>query len=179
MRVGSRLSLNGISFLIVDDSTYMRSVIRAVLLGMGSGLVYEAKDGASGLERVLDYRPDIVICDWVMAPVNGEEFMQHLRGDKDPGISTTPVIMLTSFTKRAYVMKAVRLGVNEFLAKPISPLLLYQRIERIVTEARPFVRVPGYFGPIPRGTTADEKTLSQIAAVMAKPMPAAETLSLI
>lgn len=167
----SRISLSEISFLVIDDNAFMRSVVRTVLQGLGSGDVYEAKDGAAGLERVLDHRPDIIICDWVMSPVNGEEFMDHLRNDKDPAIAMTPVIMLTSFSKRAYVMKAVRLGVNEFLAKPISPLLLYQRIERIVTETRPFVRVPGYFGPMPRGTTADEKTLSKIAAVMATPLP--------
>lgn len=174
--MATRISLSEISFLVIDDSTYMRSVIRTVLQGLGAGVVHEAKDGALGLECVLDHRPDIVICDWVMAPVNGEDFMQFLRSDKDPAIATTPVIMLTSFSKRAYVMKAVRLGANEFLAKPISPMLLYQRIERIVTETRPFVRVPGYFGPMPRGTEPDDKTLSQIAAVMAKPVPELVTM---
>ncbi len=171
-----RISLSEISFLVIDDSTYMRSVIRTVLQGLGSGLVYEAKDGATGLEGVLAHRPDIVICDWVMSPVNGEDFMQNLRSNGDPAVATTPVIMLTSFSKRAYVMKAARFGANEFLAKPISPMLMYQRIERIVTETRPFVRVPGYFGPMPRGTNPDEKTLSKIAAVMAKPLPPTVTL---
>lgn len=167
----ARIAINDISFLIVDDNQYMRSVTRTVLQALGSSEIHEARDGAEGLERLRDDRPDIVVCDWVMAPIRGDEFVQHVRGDADPAIATTPIIMLTSFSKRGYVVKAARLGVNEFLAKPISPAQLYQRIERIVREHRPYVRVPGYFGPMPRGTTADRKTLKKIAAFMAKPMP--------
>ncbi|WP_162901457.1 response regulator [Breoghania sp. L-A4] len=171
-----RISLNKISVLVIDDNLFMRSLLRAVLQGLGCGVVHLAEDGRIGMERLLKYRPDIVICDWVMAPVNGADFIKRLRKDKDQAVATTPVIMLTSFNKRAYVVQAARLGANEFLAKPVSPTQLYQRIERIVTETRPFVRVPGYFGPMPRGAEPDSKTLAKIAAVMATPLPRTSTL---
>ncbi len=176
MFVGAGISLSKISVLVIDDNLFSRSLMRALLQGLGCGEVHLADDDRIGMERVLKHRPDIVICDWVMAPVNGADFIKRLRKSKDQAIATTPVIMLTSFTKRAYVVKAARLGANEFLSKPLSPALLYQRIERIVTETRPFVRVPGYFGPMPRGAEPDAKTLARIAAVMAKPMPQTGTL---
>jgi CheY-like chemotaxis protein len=118
--------------LVIDDNVHMRSLFRAILGGFGIRRVHEAADGADGLAMMVDRRPDIAICDWLMEPLNGAEFMTILRRDSDSFISTTPVILVSADARRQVVLEAARLGVNEFLAKPVSPATLYQRIIRVL-----------------------------------------------
>ncbi|PTW60923.1 response regulator receiver domain-containing protein [Breoghania corrubedonensis] len=161
MRCG--IDLAGLSFLVVDDSEFMRNAIRTVLCELGSARVAEAADGTQAFEQIAWEEPDIIICDWLMQPMGGEDFMRSLRADPTSPISMLPVIMLTSFSGRDHALTAARLGVNEFIEKPLTPGALARRIERIVTEDRPFIRVPGYFGPLPRAAGIDGAKLRAIA----------------
>lgn len=162
MRCG--IDLAGLTFLVIDDSTFMRGAIRAVLRELGSVRVAEAEDGEAALAALAWERPDIVVCDWLMQPMGGEGFMRRLRADARTEIATLPVIMVTSFSGPRHALAAARLGVNEFLEKPLSAGALARRIERIVTEDRPFVRIDGYFGPLPRGAGIDGARLRAVAA---------------
>jgi len=130
MRCG--IDLAGLSFLVVDDSAFMRNAIRTVLGELGSARVAEAADGTEAFDQIAWEEPDIVICDWVMRPMGGEEFMRRLRGDPRSPIATLPVIMLTSFSGREHALTAARLGVNEFIEKPLTPGALARRIEHRV-----------------------------------------------
>ncbi|WP_321336161.1 response regulator [Breoghania sp.] len=161
MRCG--IDLAGLSFLVVDDSAFMRNAVKTVLAELGTRRVTEASDGGQALEQIAWDAPDIIICDWLMKPMGGEDFMRSLRGDPTYSIATLPVIMLTSFSGRDHALTAARLGVNEFIQKPLTPGSLARRIERIVTEDRPFIRVPGYFGPLPRAAGIDGAKLREIA----------------
>lgn len=161
MRCG--IDLAGLSFLVIDDSEFMRNAIRTVLGELGSMRVAEAADGSEAFEQIAWEEPDIIICDWLMKPMGGEDFMRRLRGDPTSPIATLPVVMLTSFSGRDHALRAARLGVNEFIEKPLTPGALARRIERIVTEDRPFIRVPGYFGPLPRAAGIDGAKLRAIA----------------
>jgi len=146
-----QLDLSDVSILVIDDNHHMRALFRAILNGFGVRRIFEAADGADGLAVAVDRRPDVIICDWVMAPLNGEEFLAILRGDTDELVATTPVIMVSADARKPVILRALGLGMHEFLAKPVSPALLYQRLLRVLTEYRPFVRRAGFFGPAPRG----------------------------
>ncbi|MCA1241599.1 response regulator [Stappia stellulata] len=146
------IDLSDVSILVIDDNSHMRSLFRAILNGFGARKIFEAGDGSDGLAVVVDRKPDVVICDWVMAPLSGGEFLSILRGDSDEFVATTPVIMVSADARKPVILRALELGIHEFLAKPVSPAMLYQRLYRVLTEHRPFVRKGSYFGPVPRSS---------------------------
>ena len=142
-----RIDFNKLRFLVIDDNAHMRRILRTLLHGFGARDVYEAEDGAAGLEAFTHYSPDIVLTDWEMPIFNGLELAQMIR---QPGTNTNPyapIIMLTAHSERKRVINARDAGITEFMAKPISAKALYQRILNIVARPRPFVRTKTYFGP--------------------------------
>ena len=142
-----RIEFNRLRFLVIDDNAHMRRILRTLLHGFGTREVYEAEDGAAGLESFTNYMPDIVIVDWAMPIFDGLELTQMIR---QPGANAnpyTPIIMLTGHSEKKCVVDARDAGVTEFLAKPISAKLLYQRILNVVANPRPFIRTKDYFGP--------------------------------
>ncbi len=142
-----RIDFNRLRFLVIDDSAHMRRILRALLHGFGAREVYEAEDGASGLESFTHFMPDIVILDWVMPIFDGLELAQMIR---QPGANANPyvpIIMLTGHSEKKRVVSARDAGVTEFLAKPISAKALYERILNVVANPRPFIKSKTYFGP--------------------------------
>jgi two-component system, chemotaxis family, chemotaxis protein CheY len=142
-----RVDFSRLRFLIIDDNAHMRRILRTLLHGFGARHVYEAEDGASGLEAFTHYSPDIVLADWAMPIFDGLELAQMIR---QPGINSNPyapIIMLTGHSEKQRVMEARDAGVTEFMAKPISAKALYQRILNVLANPRPFVKTKSYFGP--------------------------------
>ena len=85
-----------------------------------------------------------------MPLLSGPELMRIVRS---PDIFPAPdvaVIMLTAHGERWRVIEAARLGVNEFLRKPVSAQTLLDRLSSIVAKPRPMVRIADYYGPEPR-----------------------------
>lgn len=139
-----------LSVLIVDDNQFMRKVVRGLLLAIGVKTLHEAEDGIAGLEVVRTLSPDVVVLDWEMPLLNGPEFIRIVRS---PGVFPTPdlpIIMLSGYRERWRVLEAMRLGVNEFLCKPVSQKALHQRLLSIVANPRASVQIGDYYGPAPR-----------------------------
>lgn len=143
----AKIDFDRLSFAVVDDNVHMRRLIRTLLYSFGSREIYEAEDGASGLEIVEMYSPDILITDWAMPIFDGLEFVQLIRNPDACKNAYIPIIMLTGHADRRRVLQARDSGVNEFLCKPVSATALYQRIKSIILNPRPFVRNGSYFGP--------------------------------
>jgi two-component system, chemotaxis family, chemotaxis protein CheY len=142
-----RIDFNRLRFLVIDDNAHMRRILRTLLHGFGTREVYEAEDGAAGLEAFTHYMPDIVLTDWAMPIFDGLELTQMIR---QPGANANPyvpIIMLTGHSEKKRVIASRDAGVTEFLAKPISAKALYQRILNVVANPRPFIRTKTYFGP--------------------------------
>src|SRR2546423_4008802 len=143
----SHIDFNRLRFLVIEDNAHMRRIVRMLLHAFGTREVYEAEDGASGLEAFTHYMPDIVITDWVMPIFDGLELTQIIR---QPGANANPfipIIMLTGHSEKKLVLAARDAGVTDFLAKPISSTALYQRILSVVANPRPFIRTKAFFGP--------------------------------
>ncbi len=141
------VDFNRLRFLIIEDNAHMRRILRTLLHGFGAREVYEAEDGAAGLEAFTHYIPDIVITDWAMPIFDGLELTQMIR---QPGANANPyvpIIMLTGHSEKKRVVAARDAGITEFLAKPISAKALYQRILNTVLNPRPFIKTKNYFGP--------------------------------
>lgn len=139
--------LSRLKLLLVDDCRFMRSVVSRVLQMLGVTQIEIARDGLEAFEMVGTFRPDIVILDWEMVPMNGPDFVRYLRLNEDSPNPYMPVIMLTGYTERRKVEEARDAGITEFLAKPVSAQGLYSRLVSIVENPRPFIRTLDFFGP--------------------------------
>lgn len=155
------------SVLVVDDNAYMRNIVRSLLTNIGVKRVFEAPDGIAGLEMIRNEMPDMVILDWEMPMLNGPEFLRIVRSPGVFPLPDIPVIMLTAHGERWRIVEAVRLGVNEFLCKPVSAKSLHERFVSILLKPRATVQVGGYYGPEMRKSPLD----AEIAAADDKTDP--------
>jgi two-component system chemotaxis response regulator CheY len=149
--------LKPISFLVVDNKTYMRRLVKNVLEAFGAKRIEEAQDGGDALAAIQSLEPDIVITDWRMRPVNGLDLIKAVRAQAGH-IRFTPIIMATSETRREQVIEARNAGVTEYCAKPLTAKSLFLRIREVIERPRPFVDVGGYFGPDRRSRAVDVDT---------------------
>jgi CheY-like chemotaxis protein len=138
---------SSLSVLLVDDSFYMRRIIRMLLSGFGVRNIEEAEDGAIALELFEQCQPDLVITDWMMPVFDGLELTRAIRSTDTSPSPYTAIIMMSGFCERSRVMKARDAGVTEFLAKPMSARGLYERIDNCIVNPRQFIRTQTFFGP--------------------------------
>jgi len=150
--------IHSLRVLVIDDNQYMRKIVRNLLTNVGVRAFYEAADGIDGLDAVRTVAPDMVILDWEMPLLNGAEFVRIVRSPGVFPMPDVPIIMLTSHGERWRVVEAIRLGVNEFLCKPVSAQSLLDRMISILTRPRPFVQLGDYYGPEPRKFVLDGQT---------------------
>ncbi len=140
-------NIERLNFLVVDDSSHMRSLVRSVLHGLGAKHIKEATDGADAYKRLGTYAADVIICNWQMLPMDGLELVRLLRTGTDSPNPHVPVILLTAHTEAKRVVEARDAGVTEILAKPFSAHQLCSRIRAVIEHPRPFVRAESYVGP--------------------------------
>jgi CheY-like chemotaxis protein len=136
-----------IKVLIVDDEHYTRKVIRTLLTAIGCVKIHEAEDGPSGLEMIRAIGPDVVLLDWQMPGMDGAEFVRMVRQPNNFPYPNVPIIMLTGHGERSRVLEAVRLGVHEFLLKPVSSGALLARLLSVLTKPRAIIKRGDYYGP--------------------------------
>jgi two-component system, chemotaxis family, chemotaxis protein CheY len=147
--------IQSLSVLVVDDNQYMRKMIRNLLVNCGIKDICEAADGIAALDSIRTMAPDVVILDWEMPLLSGAELVRIVRSPGVFPMPDIPIIMLTGHCERWRVVEAVRLGVNEFLTKPVSAKAIYDRLVSIVMQPRPVVQLGDYYGPEPRKHLAE------------------------
>jgi len=125
----------------------MRVLLAEILRAIGINQIYEACDGAEGLQMMRSHPVDIVLTDLAMEPLDGIDFVRLLRNAPDSPNRLAPIIMITGHFTLARIREARDAGVNEFLAKPITARGVIERLHQIIDHSRPFVRTDGYFGP--------------------------------
>ncbi len=143
----AKIAFDKLRFVVVDDNTHMRRIVRTLLRAFGSREIYEAEDGASGLEAVEAYSPDILITDIKMPIFDGIELIQMIRnpdGSKHPFL---PIIILTAYSEKKHVIQARDAGATEFLCKPVAASSLFRRIQNVIENPRPFIKTRDFFGP--------------------------------
>jgi two-component system chemotaxis response regulator CheY len=103
--------------LIVDDSRFVRSLLRGMLEGMGFECD-EAGDGQAGLDK-MRAGPDfnLALIDWNMPVLNGLEMLQTLRAE---GFSSVKVMMVTTEAENDFILRALDAGADEYLMKPFD-----------------------------------------------------------
>jgi len=151
-----RVEYQRLRFLVVDDNTYMRRIVKTLLHGFGAREVFEAEDGASALDAFASHYPDIVFTDWEMPLINGIDMTKLMRCSDNSVNPFVPIIMVTVHSERHRVIEARDAGVTEFLVKPLSAQALHQRVLNVIADPRSFIRTQTFFGPDRRRTKAVE-----------------------
>jgi two-component system, chemotaxis family, chemotaxis protein CheY len=144
--------------LVADESLYIRRILRDMLTRVGIKRVLEAPDGAEALGVLGESKPDLVILDWDLSILSGEEFIRLTRTPATSPAPQVPIILMLSKPRRYAVDRAVALGVNEIVAKPFSPKVLWSRLDEVINRPRSFVQVKGLLRPVARtaGGTAEK-----------------------
>ena len=154
----AELLLQQLHVLAVDDNAFMRAIVRNLLNTIGVKRVSEAGDGIAALDKIREDTPDVVVLDWEMPLLNGPELVRIVRS---PGIFPTPdlpIIMLSAHGEQRRILELVKLGVNEFLCKPVSAKALFERLISILLKPRASVQLGKYYGPVPRAPAPDPAT---------------------
>ena len=144
---GQDLRFELLKILLVDDNHHMRVLLSEILRAIGVRQVFEANDGAEGLQLMRTHQIDIIMTDLAMQPLDGIDFVRLLRNSADSPNPMAPVIMITGHSTHKRVNEARDVGVTEFLSKPVTAKGVLERIGRVVDSPRPFVRTNTYFGP--------------------------------
>lgn len=136
-----------IKILVVDDNPHIRVLVAQILRAIGVMHVYEASDGAEGLQMMRAHEMDIVMTDLSMQPLDGIDFVRLIRNSPDSPNAMIPVIMITGHSTLKRVAEARDAGVNEILTKPLTARGVIDRLYRVIDHPRSFVRTNDYFGP--------------------------------
>ncbi|MCW0235484.1 MAG: response regulator [Ferrovibrio sp.] len=118
--------------LVVEDESFARRIITGLLRQIGFTLIEEAIDGEKGFREVIRTRPQLVLCDVHMEPVDGLGFLSQLREFAGVEIAATPVIFLTADKQQETVISAKQLKVDGYLVKPVSLAALKQRLDAVL-----------------------------------------------
>lgn len=124
--------------LVVDDSIYMRSLIKTTLEASGFQVVGEAANGESAIDQALDLQPDLITLDNILPDMMGFEILKVLKGE---GLDSK-VIMVSAVGQQTVVNKGVELGASEYIVKPFTAeeLMKVVNISGMMTTAN-FLRI--------------------------------------
>ena len=116
-------------FLVVDDFSTMRRIIRNLLKEMGFTNVDEAEDGTAALHKLKTQAYEFVISDWNMPNMTGIELLRAVRAD--PQIKHLPFLMITAEAKRENIIEAATAGANGYIVKPFTAAVLEEKLAKI------------------------------------------------
>jgi two-component system, chemotaxis family, chemotaxis protein CheY len=117
-------------FLVVDDYSTMRRIIKNLLHDLGYANVTEADDGNTALPLLKQGGFDFLITDWNMPGMAGLDLLKAVRADAN--LKKMPVLMLTAEAKREQIVEAAQAGVNGYVIKPFTAATLKEKIDKIL-----------------------------------------------
>lgn len=113
--------------LVVDDANFVRDMVKRTVRQLAPNAeLMEAPDGARAMGLIKSKSPDLILSDWEMPEISGEELLRWVR--EQPQFGKTPFIMITSQGGRNHVMTAVEAGVSDYLSKPFTAEELSRKI---------------------------------------------------
>jgi two-component system chemotaxis response regulator CheY len=117
-------------FLVVDDYSTMRRIVKNLLHDLGYANVTEADDGKTALPLLQNGSFDFLITDWNMPGMPGLDLLKAVRADER--LKKLPVLMLTAEAKREQIVEAAQAGVSGYVIKPFTAVTLKEKIDKIL-----------------------------------------------
>ena len=116
-------------FLVVDDFSTMRRIVRNLLKELGFINVDEAEDGAVAWQKIQGGGFDFIITDWNMPNMDGLTLLQTIRGDA--AYASLPVLMITAEAKKENIIAAAQAGASGYIVKPFTAATLSEKLTKI------------------------------------------------
>ncbi|TDR71062.1 chemotaxis response regulator CheY [Paludibacterium purpuratum] len=116
-------------FLVVDDFSTMRRIVRNLLKELGFTNVDEAEDGQVALHKLKTQHYDFVVSDWNMPNMTGIELLKAVRSE--PTLKGLPFMMITAEAKRENIIEAAMAGASGYIVKPFTAATLEEKMNKI------------------------------------------------
>lgn len=118
----------GIKVLFVDDSSFMRSILKGIILKEPYVLAGEADNGREAVELYQQLKPDLVTMDIVMPEMDGIDAVRQIRA-VDPDAK---IIMVSAMGQQGMVIDAIQAGARDFIIKPFQPPRIHEALKRVI-----------------------------------------------
>ena len=123
------MGIEGTRFLVVDDFSTMRRIVRNLLKELGFTNVQEAEDGVDALAKLRAAEFDFVVTDWNMPNMTGIELLRGIRADAK--LKHLPVLMVTAEAKKENIIEAAQAGASGYVVKPFTAATLDEKLKKI------------------------------------------------
>lgn len=118
-----------LKFLVVDDFSTMRRIVRNLLKELGFTNVDEAEDGVNALQKLKNGTYEFVITDWNMPNMTGIDLLKNIRADAS--LKHLPVLMITAEAKKENIIEAAQSGASGYIVKPFTAAVLEEKLNKI------------------------------------------------
>lgn len=118
-----------LKFLVVDDFSTMRRIVRNLLKELGFNHVEEAEDGVEAMSKLQIGGFSFVITDWNMPNMDGLALLKSIRGHEH--LSALPVLMVTAEAKKENIIAAAQAGASGYVVKPFTAATLEEKLNKI------------------------------------------------
>lgn len=145
--MGTIFNLSRAIVMVVDDNAFSLRLTTQTLLGFGIKTRYLCSDAQSAVDILKAGPVDLLIVDCDMPGPDGYDLVSWLRrSNLDPN-AFTPTLMISGHTRASQVTKARDCGANFIVTRPITPVILLERILWMARDPRPFIQAGEYAGP--------------------------------
>jgi two-component system, chemotaxis family, chemotaxis protein CheY len=121
---------SSLKFLIVDDFSTMRRIVRGLLKEMGCDNAEEAEDGAAALAKLKAGKFDFVVSDINMPNMTGFELLKAIKADDS--LKHLPVLMVTAEARKEDIVLAAQSGAAGYIVKPFTKATLEAKVQKIL-----------------------------------------------
>ena len=119
-----------LKFLVVDDCSTMRRIVRGLLKEMGCNNAEEAEDGAIALSMLKAAKVDIVVSDINRPNMNGFGLLEAIKADES--LKHIPVLMVTAEARKEDIVRAAQGGAAGYIVKPFTKATLEEKVQKIM-----------------------------------------------
>lgn len=116
--------------LIVDDTKFMRNILKSILTRKGIEVVAEASNGREAVEKYKQFKPDLVTMDIIMPEVDGIQAVKEIMQIN----SDAKIIMCSAMGQQALVIEAIQSGAKDFVIKPFQAARVWEAVDRTLQE---------------------------------------------
>jgi two-component system, chemotaxis family, chemotaxis protein CheY len=124
------MNTTDMKFLIVDDFSTMRRIVRGLLKEMGCNNADEAEDGAVALGMLKASKYDFVVSDINMPNMNGFDLLKAVKADDS--LKHLPVLMVTAEARKEDIVLAAQSGAAGYIVKPFTKATLEEKVQKIL-----------------------------------------------
>lgn len=114
--------------MLVDDASFMRMMLKNILVGAGYEVAGEAENGAKAVQLYKTLKPDLVIMDIIMPEMGGIDAVREIV-KSDP---SARVLMCSSMGQQALVVEAIQAGAKDFIVKPFQPSNVLEAVKKAI-----------------------------------------------